>query len=613
MRLQLRLTLWSILVMTAVVGCVSALDLINEINRQFDITLRRAIPIKRIAVSEVKRAVKRTPRPTAQESVRDDEILAAQLLDLLSTGQEVDEIVDEVAVCDPDGVIINDSDSSRKGEKLAHPKDFTEFVAQKHWWDKLKVLMREQEPYAIHENILSGNTTAMVVYVIIDPALMRSQTVSDIVPALTAHLWVALASIIASIVAVLILSATAFRPLGKLGEMLDLLARGEYEMQPVAPSADQFGIVASKVSRLGEVLRGAKSDISDLKGNVERLLDELEDAVLIFGRDRRLIAAAGSVERFLSRPRTALVGLTLTEIFPAGTTIGLLLSQAVQTARPIRNRRIPLQTSSPGLIDVGPLPMALLSVEFLHASSGGMVIRLRDPEATRQIGRELQMADRLSAISRLTGGVAHEVKNPLNAILMHVELAKMKLAHGDHDLGPQMDVISMEILRLDRVVKTFLDFTRPVQLHPILTTLQSLVQEISDLATPQAAGAGIALTVRQNEEPIAINGDADLLKQAILNVVVNAIEAMSAGGSLSIQSSVRGDSAEIHIADTGPGIPTEVRDNIYNLYFTTKARGSGIGLAMTFQIIQLHDGTIDFVSEPGKGTTFFIRLPVAAM
>jgi signal transduction histidine kinase len=242
-----------------------------------------------------------------------------------------------------------------------------------------------------------------------------------------------------------------------------------------------------------------------------------------------------------------------------------------------------------------------------------MVIRLRDPEATRQIGRELQMADRLSAISRLTGGVAHEVKNPLNAILMHVELAKMKLAHGDHDLGPQMDVISAEILRLDRVVKTFLDFTRPVQLHPILTTIQSLVQEISDLATPQAAGAGIALTVRQSEEPIAINGDADLLKQAILNVVVNAIEAMSTGGALSIQSSVRGDSAEIHIADTGPGIPTDVRDNIYNLYFTTKARGSGIGLAMTFQIIQLHDGTIDFVSELGKGTTFFIRLPVAAM
>jgi signal transduction histidine kinase len=392
--------------------------------------------------------------------------------------------------------------------------------------------------------------------------------------------------------------------------MLDLLARGEYEMQPVKPGTDQFGLVASKVQILGEVLKGRQSEISDLKGNVERILNELEDGVLIFGRDRRLIAAAGSIERFFAQPRTELVGLPVSDVFPPGTTLGLLLAQAIQTARPIRNRRVPIQGKERGSIS-----MALLSVEFLEASGGGMIIRLRDPEATRQIGKHLQTADRLSAISRLTGGVAHEVKNPLNAMLMHVELAKMKLSHGDYDLEPQMDVISSEILRLDRVVKTFLDFTRPVELYAADTNLQSLVQEIADLARPQAAASGIELTLHQSDEPTTVTVDPDLLKQAILNIVVNAIDAMSdsgkPGGILRIETIVKSNSAEIRVSDTGPGIPPELREKIYNLYFTTKERGSGIGLAMTFQIVQLHDGTIEVATEMGKGTSFTIRLPIA--
>jgi signal transduction histidine kinase len=207
------------------------------------------------------------------------------------------------------------------------------------------------------------------------------------------------------------------------------------------------------------------------------------------------------------------------------------------------------------------------------------------------------------------------VKNPLNAMLMHVELAKMKLNHGDYDLQPQMDVIASEILRLDRVVKTFLDFTRPVELHASDTNLQSLVQDIADLARPQAAASGIDLSFQQSDESTTVTVDQDLLKQAILNIVVNAIDAMrdsgKSGGVLSIETIVKSNTAEIRVSDTGLGIPAELRDKIYNLYFTTKSSGSGIGLAMTFQIVQLHDGTIEVATEMGKGTAFTIRLPIA--
>ena len=137
------------------------------------------------------------------------------------------------------------------------------------------------------------------------------------------------------------------------------------------------------------------------------------------------------------------------------------------------------------------------------------------------------------------------------------------------------------------------------------------MEEIADLARPQADASRIRVTVEQGAEGVEVRVDRDLLKQAVLNVVVNAIEAMPDGGELRFESNAGEDTAEIRISDTGHGIPPELREKIFRLYFTTRKEGSGIGLAMTYRIVQLHDGTIDFTSEPGKGTTFLIRLPIA--
>jgi len=589
--------------MTLIVATISALDLTDELDRQFEITLRRSASIWRLAASAVNRSVLRKSKVPNPALVQNDPGLTEEFRQLLA---ESGPIV-AIAVCDADGTILNDADTGRIGQKFAAGTDeFRDLMKRTHWWDRLQVLRRDDGIYVYSSDLESIHVKQLTLRLIIDPVMVRQ----ELTPAMQTHFVISIASILGAIFVTLIFSVIAFRPLGRLGHMLDGLAKGEYELQQV-PSAksrtDQFGIVESKVSLLGEALRDAQLEASDLRGNFEHLLDELEDAVFIFGRDRRLIAAAGAVEHFLLRPRGDLIGQPLTEVFPPGTSLGLLLAQAVQTTRAIRNRRVPMNHTDGS----DKIVLGLLSVEFLDSSAAGMFIRLRDPEATRKIGRQLKTADRLTAISKLTGGVAHEVKNPLNAMLMHVELAKMKLNHGDYDLQPQMDVISTEILRLDRVVKTFLDFTKPVALNLSEVPLSSFVNDIADLARPQAEAGGIELVVTQTADTVAITVDVDLIKQALLNIVVNAIEAMPQGGQLKIDSGVRADYAEIRIADTGPGIPPEVRENIYNLYFTTKPQGSGIGLAMTFQIIQLHDGRINFSSEPGKGTTFTVDLPLS--
>ena len=321
--------------------------------------------------------------------------------------------------------------------------------------------------------------------------------------------------------------------------------------------------MASKVNLLGERLRGAQFEVSDLRGNIDHLLQDLEDAVFIFNREFRLVFASGSVEKFLGRDRSDLPGQAVSEVFPPSTTLGLLVAQSSATGRAIRNRRVPL--GAPGQTLAGPA-VVLLSVDILEslpggpAAASGILVRLRDPEAQRKINRELQTADRLSAISRITSGVAHEVKNPLNAILLHVEVARSKLSRGDTDVAEQMEIISREILRLDRVVRTFLDFTRPVELQLDNVPMQELVREIVDLARPQTAAANIQVTVRQEAEGVEVRVDRDLLKQAVLNVVVNAMQAMPEGGELRFEASASGDTAELRISDTGTGIPPELRD-----------------------------------------------------
>jgi signal transduction histidine kinase len=611
MTLQAKLTLGSVVLASLMVGVVSAVDLANEMQRQFDSTLERADLLKSVASRMILQSINRQqPTVSLRQALRDPD-LQNLMIDIMS----VSHAILEVAAVDPKtNEILLDSDPEQLGKKSLQYDDFKPLVVSSSWWNKLQVLLRSGKRYYQLEQKLGTpeRKPLLDVRVLIAPALIRR----DINPIMQKEARVALVSVIGAVCLTFVFSALAFRPLGRLGHLLDQVARGEYDPEKLAvsePSGDELAVMASKVSLLGQRLRGAQYEVSDLRGNIDRLLQDLEDAVFIFNRELRLVFASGSVEKFLGTERSGLVGKTIADVFQPNQTLSLLIAQASQTGRPIRNRRVPVPVPADG---AGPA-VVLLSVDMLESLPGtalagaGLLVRLRDPEAQRKIGRQLQTADRLAAISRVSGGVAHEVKNPLNAILLHVEVARAKLAQGDTEVGPEMEIISREILRLDRVVKTFLDFARPVELNLSIVPVQELVSEILDLARPQAEGSQIRINVEQAAESAEVRVDRDLLKQAFLNVVVNAMETMPEGGELGVHSSVNEDTAEIRISDTGPGIPPELRDKIFRLYFTTKKEGSGIGLAMAFRIVQLHDGTIDFTSEPGKGTTFFIRLPLA--
>jgi signal transduction histidine kinase len=605
MTLQAKLTLGTVLLATVIVAIYSVVYLGSIMDLRFSDAYAEAGRVRNIAVEYVTDSLNSHPETPVNDLLASD-----RLTQQLETEVVYHKEIVEVAVVDADNNILADNFPDRRGQPMPPVKSVAQLEPLVHagWISKVKVLWSHNiDHYEVDGNPLGP--PPIIVRVVVQPATIRDIMQPDI----QKSAGIALVSVVGAICLTFLFSAFAFRPLGRLRRQLDLLASGEYEADKTAykSSKDEVSIMASKVSLLGERLRGAQFEMSDLRGNIDRFLKDLEDAVLIFNRENRLVFASGSVSRFLGKERAALSGERIGDIFPPSTNLGFLIAQAAESGMGIRNRRIPLTSLAEG---AEPGPSVLLSVDWLEAQTEartGLLVRLRDPEAQRQIGRQLQTADRLAAISRISGGVAHEVKNPLNAILLHVEVARTRLKQGETDVSPQMEVISREILRLDRVVKTFLDFTRPVELKYRIVPLRDVVREIEELTRPQAEAAKVRMTVEPDSDGVDVRVDRDMFKQALLNVVVNAIQAMKDGGELRLECSNAADTAEIRIIDSGPGVPPELRDKIFRLYFTTKQGGSGIGLAMTFRIVQLHDGTIDFSSEPGKGTTFVIRLPIA--
>jgi signal transduction histidine kinase len=175
-----------------------------------------------------------------------------------------------------------------------------------------------------------------------------------------------------------------------------------------------------------------------------------------------------------------------------------------------------------------------------------------------------------------------------------------------------MDIIGSEIHRLDRVVQTLVDFMRARELHLVEVDFRRLLDDVALLAAPEAEQHGVNIQRVVFPEPLIIKADLDLMKQALLNVVINGIQSMSEGGQLTIAAHREENSVVSEISDQGSGIPQDAQDKIFELYFTTKKDGSGIGLAQTYQILQWHYGSVEFQSAEGIGTTFRFRVPIAA-
>jgi signal transduction histidine kinase len=414
----------------------------------------------------------------------------------------------------------------------------------------------------------------------------------------------------AALIVAFLLSNLALRPLEEISLQLDYWtaaseAAGE-DQKKEAAKEDTAARVSNKIDFIGQRMRDVQEVFSALKENLDQILGNLQDGILLFTGDGRAVLVSEAARRFLAIDRNAILGRHAREIFDSSTVLGQMLREAFDAGATLA--QVEIRTETGRRIQV--------SLDLIHddrTSPGlGALVTLHDLESVEEIGSELELSRRMAAIGRLTSGVGHEVKNPINAIVVHLELLKTKLGDASAPAVRHLEVIDAEIHRLDRVVQTLVDFSRPVELRLSEQDLRPVIDDVLALAAEELSTHNVTLVSRLPSKPLVAKIDADLLKQAVLNVIQNGAQAMEQGGRLEVVLEEEGKTAVLRVSDEGPGIPEEIREKIFDLYFTTKSGGSGIGLAMTYRILQFHHGSVEVESDVGRGAEFLLRIPLAA-
>ncbi len=326
----------------------------------------------------------------------------------------------EVVVTGGDGRILAASLPSRLGQKMQPLPSFEDFE-RKSMWARFNELLARNQDYEVSQalGLREHQEVVFTVRVIVSTVLLRTQ----MMPQIRDLAIVSALSLLLSVLLAVVASNLAFRPLARIGEIIDRITRGE-GLEKVDDTSTEVAAVESKLSLLGEQFRGAQADATEMRSNITQLMDRLEEAVLLFGRDERLVMAGRGAARFLTPGRWELMGKKLSEIFPPSSELGTIVHSAVHVKREVKDHPVVIEREG------GPVRL-LLSVEIVEEfpshERAGILVTLREADPRRQIASELDVATRLAAISRLTSGAAHEIKNPLNSIALHLEVLKAKL------------------------------------------------------------------------------------------------------------------------------------------------------------------------------------------
>jgi PAS domain S-box-containing protein len=617
LRLRTKLTLVMTGLVLLVVAAVSLVYFSLLLQQVLDQSEKRAQDIAKSTFDQVKGALRDAesqgwrPESNAPEDIRDYvsyALGASQGLQAQLQAASAASGIYEVSITDHEGKVLASTDKSSVN-KFALPRAPLTQLTRRGFLHQVKVLWGASGIYEYDFQFNYGDEPFGQVRVAVSSGLLREHEILPIVGRLGTIVLLAL--VISTVLAAVVSGAT-LAPLARISLQLDRISAGQYdspgpEVTGFAGSGDELGQVSRKIMQVGQQLRGVHEIFSTMRENMNSVMAGLEDGLLLFTRDARAVMVSPAAEKFLGAPAGQFLGRRVTEIFPIGHPLRDALHIEGDELREIA-AEIELKTTE------GEKRVSV-SVQSIQEDGErmGALVTLRDLDSLESINTQLQVSERLAALGRITAGVAHEVKNPLNSMRLWLENLKECLP-PDSDGGAKqaVQVLDKEIDRLDAVVKRFLDFTRPMDVRLEPTQLAALLGEVLEIAQPQMQKANIQVAQLLPIDVPEVYVDRALLKQAVLNLVLNAGESMPSGGQLRLVLSRRGEMAEISVGDTGKGIPPEHRQKIFQLFFTTRPGGSGIGLASTFRIVQLLNGSIDFTTEVGKGTTFRIELPLAA-
>ena len=512
---------------------------------------------------------------------------------ILESGLGFGPNVTHAAIVEPDGTIIAHGFRRLDGQRLEEAEDLMPLVTQGAVAQLLAIY--SERSFEIRQPILSGDEEFGSIRIGVSTFLIRD----ELRQALQAAGGSVVAALIISSLFAILLAQWMLRPIHVIQSGLTRLGRGELDVSLDLPG-EEFKDLGSSFEAVSAQLSAIRAKpLAVTSTDLESVMENLEDAVALYSPSGEVIFTNPAMKALLAEhsddpAMKALVDQTLAgrkdcgpvAMTPAGAPVGAA--------------------------GAAEAPERLLMTHAIEDSTGrflGAMLVARNLGYLNQVHSTLNYSRKLAALGRLMTGVAHEVKNPLNAMTIHLELLKRKL--GENPLVEKhLGIIGSEIRRLDEVILGFLKFARPDELKLQPVQLTAVVSDVVTTVRSEAERNRVAVKVECPPALPEINADLGMLRQALLNLALNACQAMPEGGTLRIACrSTPRRKVEVDVEDTGVGIPPENLGRIFDLYFTTKEKGSGIGLSMVFRIVQLHDGDVEVQSTPGSGTRFRLIFP----
>ena len=371
--------------------------------------------------------------------------------------------------------------------------------------------------------------------------------------------------------------------------------------------AHRFRTERGEIGEITATINELASTLSKVKSYTELILESTSEGVIALDKDGKVAFFNRAAASLLNISYEKVVGKDFSHIFPDKESV---IRKSFKDAMEGRDREIlKVNYQVPGGHE---LPIGINTFSLETEGRKGVVMILRDLSETERMERKLRQSDKLAALGKLVAGVAHEIRNPIAAIRANVQLWEKRLDKAK----PSREALHMvidEVDRLNDIVNKWLIFSRGKKEAGENCSINSIIEKTLELIKIEIESKNIKFSFEGEEDlpPVCVN--AGEVEQVIINIIRNALDVLSEGGSLLIKTSYDEDKKEVkaEFTDTGPGIPLEIQGKVFDPFFTTKEDGTGLGLAICYDIITAQHGTIDFETALGKGTTFYITFPAA--
>ncbi|MBW1691380.1 MAG: PAS domain S-box protein [Deltaproteobacteria bacterium] len=355
---------------------------------------------------------------------------------------------------------------------------------------------------------------------------------------------------------------------------------------------------------LAQAYRSARTSLTRIKAFSDTVVENMPIGLLTLDREGRVTSFNQTAEAVLGRSSGEVVGKKAHEILPEQ--LWALIDER-KSKHDIIERDVDCALGGGNIV---PLEASVSSLFGDNGESLGEVLLFRDLTEVQELKREVERNRRLASIGRLAAGIAHEIRNPLSSIKGFATYFRERYRDVPED-QKTAEIMIQEVERLNRVIGQLLEFARPMKLNKRQSNIHEVITYSLKMVQKQAQDRGIAISTNLSPEIVDVSIDTDRISQVLLNLYLNAIEAMDQGGVLHIDSSLDEESGTVTIvvSDTGAGIKREDLAHVFDPYFTTKQSGTGLGLAIVHRIIEAHRGEVRIESEPGTGTRVTIVLP----